>query len=164
MRVLLFLLACTVLQLVSPGQSFDWVSGDTISVALEPNTYAELKMRQNNLTTDTLNLGVEIIHKDIPESWDGMVCLQGLCLGLIPEEREKYTMLPLHGEQKGFVRLTINPYDGTEQAKLRIRVYDIDRPIYSDTATWLLNSNTLGIKKLMDENTLEIYPNPTRGP
>jgi hypothetical protein len=161
MRLIILLAAIGLSFSSSYGQTFDWLDGDTMMVKLENNTYVELKMQQRNLTSDSLKLGIEVVKKDIPSSWDGMVCIEGFCLGSILDVGEKASMVPVYGDQTGFVRLTVNPMNGTEEAELRIRVYDLENPSNSDTATWLLNSMILSIKDYSVLNSFEVFPNPS---
>ncbi len=160
MKLILTLAILLMTTIMSFGQSFEWLTTDSIVVKLEKETYVELKMEQTNLTSDTLKLAIEIIEKNIPSSWDGMVCVEGTCLGLIPEVGVVEEMYPVYGEQTGFVRLTINPMKGEEFGSLRIRVFNLDNPSDDDTATWLLNDKSLSIKDYSLLNTINIYPNP----
>ena len=41
----------------------------------------------NQNPSETLSLGVEIMEKDMPEGWDGLVCIHGICFNGIPRCR-----------------------------------------------------------------------------
>lgn len=149
--------------------TFSWERGiDTMKTTIVGTEYVELKMYQINESGDTLNLGIEVVEKDVPTDWDGMVCLYGKCLGSVPDTGFTETMNPLEGDEKGYVRWTVSGRDTEGNGKLRIRVYDIDNESYSDTATWIVTSimdttsQTSSINEL--ENTsINIYPNPSLG-
>lgn len=155
----LIIAICSITSFQSFGQTFDWVTGNTIETNLDLNTTVLLKMEQTAIGADTVTLGIEIIYNDIPASWDGMVCIHGTCMGIIPPIGTTGTMSPISGAEKGYVRLTVNPLNGTESAKLQIYVYDLDYPNDGDTATWLLNT-TLSLEE-DDWNDLTVYPNPS---
>lgn len=141
------------------AQTFTWVTNDTIETNLALNTTVLLKMEQEAVGTDTVVLGIEVIYNDLPAAWDGMLCIEGVCLGIIPPVGTTETMLPISGAAHGYVRLTVNPLNGTETAKLQVYVYDVNFPNDGDTATWLLNT-TLSIGDDLDIEKLSIYPNP----
>lgn len=142
--------------------SFSWLPNDTITTNLDPSSYTELKIEQVNLSGDTLNLGIEVVYNDLPNTWDGMVCIYGICLGTIPSVGSTSSMNPIYGTTNGYVRLTVNPQGGTQQATLRIRVYDIDNPTDGDTATWVLNSQPLSIEDYASQISFNVYPNPAQ--
>ena len=153
------------------GQStFSWVVNDTMVSTIVGDEYAVLKMEQNNDSSDSLLLGVEVVENDIPSEWDGMVCVYGKCLATIPEEGTFETMWPLVGDEKGYVRLTVSGVNTELQGKLRVRVYDLNNEEHSDTATWIVtsildttsdNSGTDTINSINEVSTrLSIYPNP----
>lgn len=143
---------------IGMAQTFQWDTNDTIATNLALNTTEQYPMYQSAIGTDTVVLGIEIIYNDLPEAWDGMVCIYGQCLGYIPPVGVQATMSPISGSDQGMVRLTVNPYNGTEQAKLQIYVYDVDFPNDGDTATFLLNE-TASLEVLDGSNTF-IAPNP----
>lgn len=145
------------------GQSFSWYPNDTISTDLNPNLEVEMKMNQVNLTGDTLELGIEVVYNDIPGSWDGMVCIYGLCLGHIPSVGFTWNQSPVWGTDSAYVRLTANPMGGTEPCMLRIRVHNLNHPFDTDTATWILNSSYLTAEDYMlGENKVKLFPNPSK--
>ena len=141
------------------AQTFQWDTNDTIQTNLDLNTTVQLPIYQSAIGNDTVTLGIEIIHNDLPQSWDGMVCIHGACLGTIPVVGTQATMAPISGSTQGMVRLTVNPLNGNETAKLQIYVFDVDFPNDGDTATWLLNT-TLGIDEAL-ANNFTVSPNPT---
>lgn len=140
------------------SQTFQWDTNDTIEVNLTPNTTAQYPTYQSAIGNDTVTLAIEVIHNDIPATWDGMLCIYGLCLGTIPQVGTQATMDPIFGSTQGMVRLTVNPYNGTEVAKLQVYVYDVNYPNDGDTATFLLNT-TLGMDE-HDAASFAIAPNP----
>lgn len=156
--IYLTLAICGLLSFQSFGQTFTWDTNDTIETNLALNTTVQLPMFQSAIGTDTVTLAIEIIYNDIPATWDGMVCIYGACLGTIPAVGTQATMSPLWSPNQGMVRLTVNPMNGTETAKLQIYVYDVNFPNDGDTATWLLNT-TLSVEEV-EWNDLSIYPNP----
>ena len=141
------------------AQSFSWVTNDTIETDLDLNTTVLLKMEQTVAQGDTTTLGIEVVYNDLPSSWDGMVCVWGQCLGIIPPVGTTAEMSPIFGVDNGYVRLTVNPLSGNEFAKLRITVYDLDSPSVADTATWILNPSSVGVLE-NEETSFEVYPNP----
>lgn len=164
-----FLIAILSLSIGAFSQAtFSWERGiDSMTTTIVGSQYVELKMNQINESGDTLNLGIEIVEKDIPSEWDGMVCLYGKCLGMIPDTGTFQTMNALFGDEKGYVRWTVSGRDTEAEGKLRIRVYDLDNEMYSDTATWIVTSildttdETSSIEDI--ENATLVYPNPSNG-
>ncbi len=63
MKLILTLAILLMTTIMSFGQSFEWLTTDSMVVKLEKETYVELKMEQTNLTSDTLKLAIEIIEK-----------------------------------------------------------------------------------------------------
>ena len=113
---------------------------------------------QSVVGNDTVTLAIEIIYNDIPQSWDGMVCIFGTCMGSIPVVGTQATMQPIYGSNQGMIRLTVNPFNGTESAKLQVMVWDVEFPNETDTATFILN-RTLNTPELLASN-VQIAPNP----
>jgi hypothetical protein len=158
---LLFGLAAFSISIFSSGQSFTWYPNDSTVTDLSPSLETQMKLNQINQTGDTLNLGIEVVYNDIPGSWDGMVCLYGICLGHIPVVGFTWNQSPIFGLDSGYVRLTANPMGGTEPCMLRIRVHNLEAPFESDTATWILNSSYLTAEDyLKNENSFSVFPNP----
>ncbi|MEZ4938775.1 MAG: T9SS type A sorting domain-containing protein [Crocinitomicaceae bacterium] len=157
------ILLSILLVLLAPfafSQSFTMYPNDTIQTDLDPNAYTELKILQINQTQSVLNLGIEVLHNDIPGSWDGMVCVYGACLGYIPASGYLYDQSPVFVGDSGYVRLTAHPMQGTQQCMLRIKVYDKDNPSNEEVATWILNQ-TLGIDDYTGKNIdFKVFPNP----
>ncbi len=162
MKSILFIIVMLALNTKVEGQvSFNWSPNDSIVTNLSPNTYTELKIKQIKQTSDTLRLAIEVTYNDIPATWDGMVCVHGSCLGTIPAVGGTANQTPLNTvNDTGYVRLTVNPFSGTESATLRIRVYDLDNPSDGDTATWIVQGQGLGIHDYELTKTLDLYPNP----
>ena len=159
MKSLYLILAVSgLLSFQSFGQTFTWDTNDTIETNLALNTTVQLPTYQSAIGTDTVTLAIEVIYNDIPATWDGMICIYGACLGTIPAVGTQATMSPLWSPNQGMVRLTVNPMNGTETAKLQVYVYDINFPNDGDTATWLLNT-TLSVDEYA-WNDLSVYPNP----
>jgi hypothetical protein len=140
------------------GQTFQWDTENTIDTNLNLNTYDQYPMYQSALGNDTVTLAIEVIHNDLPATWDGMLCIYGMCLGTIPAVGVQATMNPITGSEQGMVRLTVNPFNETQTAKLQVYVYDVDFPNDGDTATWLLNT-TASTKELNFTN-FTVHPNP----
>ena len=143
--------------------SFAWTNqdNDTIIANLAQNEYTELNFNIEKQNTDTLRLGIEVIKKEIPSSWDGLVCIYGSCLGGIPEEGYSRNMSSLSGTDQAYVRLTINSLEYVGKGELRIRVYNLENPNDDDTATWLLNAGTASIKDANALSRFNVFPNPT---
>tara|TARA_B110000091_G_C13785015_1_gene462929 strand:+ start:665 stop:1231 length:567 start_codon:yes stop_codon:yes gene_type:complete len=119
-------------------------------------------IEQINTSGDTLELGIEVVKNTIDESWDGMICLQGLCLGQIRPEGFTSQMVPISGDLNGYTKLTVYPAGGTQSGELRIRVYNLNNPTDGDTCTWIVNSVPgvgLNESSLVD---ISIYPNPAQ--
>ncbi|MCR9171079.1 MAG: T9SS type A sorting domain-containing protein [bacterium] len=140
--------------------TFQWDTNDTIETNLNLNTYDQYPMYQSVVGNDTVTLAIEIIYNDLPQSWDGMVCVYGLCLGSIPPVGTTTQMNPIYGSNQGMVRLTVNPFNGTESAKLQILVWDVNYPNDTDTATFLLNTTASTPELLASKVT--IAPNPAQ--
>ena len=143
-------------------ESFTWFPNDTLVQNLPKDAYTEMKIeqvRKNKL--DTLELSVEIVESTIPKSWDGLVCVYGLCLGSIPEPGKKYDMSPNWGSaDNAYVRLTLNPMGRDEKAIYRVRVFNKKNPKDGDTATWIINPKKVNIPKVSSAQKMSISPNP----
>jgi hypothetical protein len=142
------------------AQTFQWTTNDSVEENLALNTTVQFPLHMVAVGSDTVTLGIEVIYNDIPQTWDGMLCIYGLCMGTIPNVGITAEMDPIWGTQEGMVRLTVNPLNGTEVAKLQVYVYDVDFPNDGDTATFLLNT-TLGVEEVSLENETDLYPNPS---
>lgn len=153
------LVSCVAFSCASFAQTFQWDTNDTIAVNLSPNTTVQYPTYQSAIGQDTVTLAIEIIYNDLPAAWDGMVCIYGTCLGTIPPVGTQATMAPISGAIQGMVRLTVNPFEGTEVAKLQVYVYDVNFPNDGDTATFLLNE-TLGLNQIAELEPVLIAPNP----
>jgi hypothetical protein len=152
----LFILATNALN----AQTFEWTTNDSVVENLTQNSTAMFPLHQKAIGNDTIVLAVEIIYNDIPSAWDGMVCIYGTCFGSIPVVGTTAQMDPIYGSNEGMVRLTVNPFSGTEMAKLQVYVYDTAFPNDGDTATFILNP-TLGVSEASHlTNSLRAYPNP----
>lgn len=158
-KLLLTILSFSVLS-VSAQSTFQWDTNDTIEVNLNANTYDQYPMYQSVTGNDTVTLQIEIIYNDLPQAWDGMVCVYGLCMGTIPAVGTQATMDPIYGSNQGMIRLTVNPFNGTETAKLQVKVWDVEHPNDADTATFLLNT-TLNTPDLL-ASQITVAPNPVQ--
>jgi len=141
--------------------SFTWSPNDTIIQDVNPDLYTEILIEQINTSGDTLELGIEVVKNTIDPSWDGMICLQGLCLGEIRPEGFTSQMTPISGEINGYTKLTVYPAGGTQSGELRIRVFNINNPTDGDTCTWIVNSvPSVGVNEI-ESNTCLLFPNPS---
>ena len=158
MKTILLVIVAFVSITTAAQSTFQWDTNDTIETNLNLNTYDQYPMYQSAVGNDTVTLAIEIIHNDLPQSWDGMVCVYGLCMGSIPAVGTQTTMDPIYGSNQGMIRLTVNPFNGMESAKLQVKVWDVAFPNEADTATFILNrtANTLSL----DANRIQITPNP----
>lgn len=144
------------------AQTFQWDTNDSVVVDLTPNSMVQYPTYQSVVNSgDTVTLAIEVIYSDIPNTWDGMLCIYGLCLGTIPNVGTQATMDPIHDGQQGMVRLTVNPYSDLQPAKLQVYVYDVNHPNDGDTATWILNPSSLSVSDL-EMPTMSIGPNPAQ--
>lgn len=139
--------------------SWAWVAGNTVDTVADADTYNEYEQQFTGSTGSTMDFGVVVLENTVPANWDGMVCIYGKCLGIIPPVGDTATMLPLLSGDVGYVRLTINPFSNKDSALLRILVYDLNNPTDADTATWIVNQKTLSVESFIDQS-LEIFPNP----
>ena len=141
--------------------SFTWSPNDTIIQDVNPDLYTEILIEQINTSGDTLELGIEVVKNTIDPSWDGMICLQGLCLGEIRPEGFTSQMTPISGEINGYTKLTVYPAGGTQSGELRIRVFNINNPTDGDTCTWIVNSvPSVGVNEI-ESNLCQLFPNPS---
>lgn len=154
---------CLLLGGIATAQtSFSWSPNDTIIQDVNPELYTEMNIDQINISGDTLELGIEVVKNTIDESWDGMICLQGLCLGEIRPEGFTAQMIPISGDLNGYTKLTVYPAGGTQSGELRIRVYNLNNPTDGDTCTWIVNAVSgvgLNESSLVD---ITIFPNPAQ--
>ena len=77
--ILTFTLGLFTMSAAAQG-SFTFTPSDTVVQNIPDNSYTQIYIYEENQTSDSLTLGVEIVAKDIPSSWDGMVCIYGFCL------------------------------------------------------------------------------------
>jgi hypothetical protein len=141
--------------------SFTWSPNDTIIQNVNPDLYTEILIEQINTSGDTLELGIEVVKNTIDPSWDGMICLQGLCLGEIRPEGFTSQMTPISGEINGYTKLTVYPAGGIQSGELRIRVFNINNPTDGDTCTWIVNSvPSVGVNEI-ESNLCQLFPNPS---
>jgi hypothetical protein len=160
-KILFVILCCFCISDINAQVSFGWLPNDTIIQNVDPNSYTEMLIEQQNLTNDTLQLEVEVVYNDAPTTWDGMICLHGTCLGSIQPVGFVGLMDPIYGATNGYTKLTVYPAGGTESMMLRIRVYDVNNPTDGDTCTWIVNSvSTTSISDNPKLN-LSVFPNPT---
>lgn len=140
------------------SQSFTWVDGKTIETDIVANTTVQLKIEQLAIPGDSVTLGIEVVERQIPNSWDGMLCVYGLCYGFIRDVGFVGEMSQIKDDTRGYVRLTVNPMSDLSQGVYKIRVYDVDNPSDGDTAVWILN----GVAGINDNylDAISMYPNP----
>ena len=119
------------------SQTFQWTTPQTVEENLAQNTTVQFPLHQTAIGSDTVTLAIEVIYNDIPAGWDGMLCIYGTCLGIIPPVGTTAEMTPISGFTEGMVRLTVNPMSGTEVAKIEVYVYDIDFPNDGDTCAFV---------------------------
>ncbi len=156
----LLLAACTLIGSAAIAQTFTWETTNTVETNLAQNQTIQYPLYLNAVGNDSVTLAIEVIYNDVPQSWDGMVCIYGQCLGSISPVGTQATMLPIYGATQGMVRLTVNPFNGNEVATLQVYVYDVNFPNDGDTATWMLNT-TLNTPELM-ASEISIAPNPVQ--
>jgi hypothetical protein len=140
--------------------AFSWSPNDTIETVIASNSYTELKIDEINETGGDLNLSVEVVYRNIPAGWDGMICIEGLCLGTVPVVGTTADMATVNSTTNGWTRWTVNPLGDLGSAELRVRVYDKDNPTDGDTATWIVTSEPLGLQDYEESGNFRIYPNP----
>lgn len=160
-----FLLFC--ISNISFAQSFSWIADDTMTTTLVGDGYAVMKMEQKNETGDTLNLAIEVLSNELSGDWDGMVCVYGMCLGMLPDAGVTAKMNPVYGSDNGYVRLTIGGNNTVASGSMRIKVYDVDSPAMADTGTWIVSSikdtSETSIKELNEKSLVNVFPNPSNG-
>lgn len=154
----ILLTVCTLIASTSIAQTFQWDTPNTIETNLNLNTYDQYPMYQSVVGNDTITLGIEIVYNDLPQAWDGMVCIYGLCMGNIPPVGTQTTMDPIYGSNQGMIRLTVNPFSGMETAKLQVKVWDVEFPNDADTATFILNTTASTAE--LEASRVTIAPNP----
>ena len=161
MKKLLLLTFSFLLLNVNAQTSFIMNPNDSIVQDVNPNEYTAMMIEQQNLSGGMLTLGVEILHNSIPPTWDGMVCVYGVCFGSIPSSGATIQMDPISGTTKAYVRLTVNPLGDLQGGILQVLVFDIYNPIDMDTCTWIVNS--VDPPTSVNDNeikNLSIFPNP----
>ena len=156
----LVLAICALIGGSVTAQTFTWETTNTVETNLAQNQTIQYPLYINAVGNDTVTLAIEVIYNDIPQAWDGMICIYGQCLGSISPVGTQATMQPISGATQGMVRLTVNPFSGTEVSTLQVYVYDVNFPNDGDTATWLLNT-TLNTPELL-ASEISIAPNPVQ--
>lgn len=141
--------------------AFDWYPNDTVVMNVDADSYTQIYIEQVNQTGDTLNLEIEMIYSDVPTSWDGMICVYGLCLGGIPANGFISPMSPIYDTTNGYVRWTVNPMGGEETGEIHVRVYDKDNPTDGDTCVFLITGQSFaGAQDYSASGDFYIFPNP----
>lgn len=159
----ILLIGAITLSSLSFSQTFNWVAGTTMTEDLQNNTTVQLKIEQEAANpNDSVVLGIRVVEKSIPDNWDGMLCVQGLCYGTIRPVGFEGEMIKIGGDTRGYVRLTVNPMDNNQFARYGIYVFDVNFPNDGDTAVWILNP-TLGVNEIVGKTEVGVYPNPTKG-
>lgn len=144
------------------AQSFTTIPNDTIVATLANSTIAQYKIQQVNNTGGVLSLDIEVVGNTIPVGWDGMVCLQGICLGHIPAVGFTGSQANLNANDTGYVRLTADPMTVGGGGELRIYVFDVNFPLDGDTLTWIINPAPTSIKEVKSKLSANISPNPSK--
>ena len=135
------------------GQTYTVLPNDTMIVTLALNTYTDMEIKQVKVnTSDTITLGYNVIYNDMPATWDKLLCVYGLCVGSNFVAGTNGVMNPLTGGNRGFSKLTINPFSVDQTAKFRIYVYDVNAPNDGDTLTYIMHS-TLPVSYLENDNS-----------
>ena len=164
MKNLILIITVSLFSVNSFAQlTYNWVPQDTIIIDnLDPTAYSEYLIEQQNITNDTLVLGVEVVYNTIPITWDGMICIYGTCFGEIPVAGTFNQMDPIFDTLKGYTKLTVNPMGDLQGGGIvRVRVFDANNPNdIGDTCTWIVNSFSTGINDI-SVNNLSVYPNPS---
>jgi hypothetical protein len=109
MKNLILIITVSLFSVNSFAQlTYNWVPQDTIIIDnLDPTAYSEYLIEQQNITNDTLVLGVEVVYNTIPITWDGMICIYGTCFGEIPVAGTFNQMDPIFDTLKGYTKLSI---------------------------------------------------------
>ena len=144
------------------AQSFTTIPTDTIVATLANSTTAQYKMKQVNNTGGVLSLDIEVVKNTIPAGWDGMVCLQGICLGYIPAVGFTASQADLNANDTGYVRLTADPMTVGGGGELRIYVFDVNFPLDGDTLTWIINPAPTSVNEVNSNLSANISPNPSK--
>lgn len=152
-----FINACMV------AQSFTTIPSDTVIATLANSTTGQYYMKQVNNTGGVLSLDIEVVANTIPAGWDGMVCLQGICLGFIPPVGHTASQVDLNANDTGYVRLTVDPMTVGGGGELRIYVFDVNFPLDGDTLTWIINPNPTSVENISNLIEAKISPNPSNG-
>ena len=164
MKNLILIITVSLFSVNSFAQlTYNWVPQDTIIIDnLDPTAYSEYLIEQENITNDTLVLGVEVVYNTIPATWDGMICIYGTCFGEIPVAGTFNQMDPIFDTLKGYAKLTVNPMGDLQGGGIvRVRIFDANNPNDTgDTCTWIVNSFSTGVTDI-SVNRLSIYPNPS---
>ena len=160
-KVFLLLAAGLLVTSTTIAQSaFSWDPSDLIVQDVDPDLYTEMDIHQINQTGGSLVLGIEVVYNTIPATWDGMICIQGLCLGSIQPVGFTEEMAAISDSVYGYTKLTVFPDGGTESGELRIRVYDVNNPTDGDTCTWIVNSVAPNAINENEATEVKVYPNP----
>ena len=94
----------TLLSMGAIGQTaFSWKNGNSVNTSLALNTYTELKIDLINESGSSLDVAIEVIYNDLPLTWDGMVCVYGVCLGTIPAVGGTADMATLNENVKHYI-------------------------------------------------------------
>lgn len=99
------------------------------------------------------------ISINVPTGWDYSFCDYGNCYVGIPNSG---TMDSVDVGEMGLLGLNISPYSIPGQGIVKLYVYDANFPSDGDTVTWVVNSGALGYDEIVDENSIQIYPNPAK--
>jgi hypothetical protein len=155
---LLVAVLCTATNFLFAQSTFSNSPSDSIVLNGKFEDVEILSIHQINSTADTIVLKWKKISAMVPNGWDAVVCDNSTCYTSLLDSG---IMNPVVAADYGFVILHITPHTNYGTAIVKYAVWDTANPTLKDTLTFILKvEQGLSINKLLDENNIQIYPNP----
>jgi hypothetical protein len=140
------------------AQSFQFDPTDDYNGVSPLNQYKNHYVFMENLTGGSLDLAWTRISIDFPEDWEATLCDFGGCYIGIPESGQ---MLSIEDTTRGYLRITLNPFDQLDTGYVSFYVYDVKEPDNGDTVLFTLASEYLtNLDEDYAHSRIRVYPNP----
>lgn len=154
------LIVSVAVLITAAGTSFAQVSfvntpQDTIVDNIPLESAKVLDFKQQAVTFDTLHLAWQQVSLNQPSQWETFLCDNGTCYTNMPLSGSMYPVPPA---DYGLLSLHIKPRVNFGTAIIQYAVWDLSNPAQKDTLTWVITSNTTGIKT-PSEDKPQVYTN-----
>ncbi len=140
------------------SQTYINTPGDTLSLSGMMEDLHEPMIRQENISTDTIQLQWKKVSASVPANWDVATCDNYLCYTSLEDSG---AMNPVSPGAFGFLIMKITPHVNYGTAVIRYAVWDAASPSVKDTLTFILAVNDpQAINEIQNQSSFSIFPNP----